>query len=112
MSRLGTYKIQGVEYDLDDLTLDEMSEIEELSGGIAYGELNFGSATQLKALVFVLMKRTQPDIRLEDVGRVRMVDFVQPEEKMPKLPPDGADSPNGSVRDDSGARPSPVSITG
>lgn len=113
MSRLGVYKIQGRAYDLDDLTLDEMGEIEELAGGIAYGDLDFRSSIQLKALAFVLMKRTEPDIRLEDIGRVRMLDFVPPEEKMPPLPPDDADrSPNGSVRDDSGARPSPASISG
>lgn len=113
MSRLGVYKIQGVDYDLDDLTLDEMSEIEELCDGTAYSELNFGSAKQLRALVFVLMKRAQPDIRLEDVGQVRMVDFVQADEELPPLPPDVADSPpNGSVREDSGTRLSAGSIPG
>lgn len=113
MSRLGVYKIQGVDYDLDDLTLDEMSEIEELCDGTPYSDLNFGSAKQLRALVFVLMKRSEPDIRIEDVGRVRMVDFVQADEEMPPLPPGEADSPsNGSVRDDSGVRPSVGSIPG
>jgi hypothetical protein len=109
---LGTYKIQGKDYDLDDLTLDEMGEIEEIAGK-PYSELTFGSVKEIKAIVLVLMKRDQPELTIEEIGSIKMVEFVQPEEKLPPLPPGEADSPqNGSVRDDSGIRPSVASIPG
>jgi hypothetical protein len=115
MSRLGTFNIDGVEYDLDDLTLDEMEEVENLVDGTPFSEINYGSTRGMKAFSFVLMKRNKPDLTMEEVGQLKVGGFIQPEESMPALPPDGRGDPESqteSPRDDSGAPPSVVSITG
>ena len=41
MSRFGIFKINGVSYDLDDLTLDEVELIEDTAGGVRW---HLGSA--------------------------------------------------------------------
>ena len=113
MSRFGVFNINGTEYDLDDLTLDEMEELEELAGGQPFSELNFGSAKTMKAVAFVLIKRTQPDLDFVDVGKVKVIDFAPANEEMPELPPDSeAASPNGSSLEDSGTPRSAASTTG
>lgn len=75
MSKFGTVRLLGVEYALDDLTLDEVEEIEDLCGA-AMGELDLGRARTLKNLAFVLMKRNDPDVTLEAVGKIKLVEFV------------------------------------
>src|SRR5262245_30505716 len=104
MSRLGTYRIKGVEYDLDDLTLDEMEQIEELCDGTPFTELHYGRTKTMKAIAFTLMKRGSPDLRYEDVGSVKLVEFVAADEDMPPLPPEvGVDEKvSDTARDDSG----------
>ncbi len=57
---------------LETLTLDEIETIENLSGGaidelLADGKLR-GKA--LKAVVWVAKKRTNPDFKMEDAGKV------------------------------------------
>lgn len=113
MSRFGVFKISGTEYDLDDLTLNEVEAIEDACGGAAFSELNFGSAKTMKAIAFTLMKRNNPEITLDDVGSVKVIDFAPADEEMPKLPPvvDG-ESPNGSDLEGSGVQLSAVSTTG
>lgn len=118
MSRFGIFKINGVTYDLDDLTLDEIELIEETAGGIPFSEVNYGSAKGMKAFAFALMKRNDPNITLEDVGKVKIVGFDSPEEEMPELPPvpsatpEAGESPNGSEVADSGHQPSLESTAG
>lgn len=112
MSRFGVFKIEGVAYDLDDMTLDEMEAIEETCGGVPFSDLSFGSAKTMKAIALTLLRRKTPEVTLDDIGRIKMIDMLPADEKEPPLPPDGADSPNGSVRDDSGIQGSPVSIAG
>jgi hypothetical protein len=115
MSRFGTFKIQGVSYDMDDLTLNEVEEIEEL-GGTTFAELNFGSAKVMKAVAFVLMKRTTPELAIADVGRVKVIDFLPPDEDMPETSPPGegveTESQNGSAPAAAGVPDSPASIAG
>ena len=117
MSRLGTFNIDGVEYDLDDLTLDEMEEVENLVDGTPFGEINYAQAKGMKAFSFVLMKRNKPDLTMEEVGQLKVGAFIQPEESMPELPPDdrGDQESQSQVefpRDDSGVLPSVASTTG
>ncbi len=118
MSRFGIFKINGVEYDLDDLTLDEVELIEEMAGGVPFSEVNYGSAKGMKAFAFALMRRNDPDITLDDVGKVKIVGFASPDEEMPDLPPvppatlEAEESPNGSVAADSGVQDSAESIAG
>lgn len=113
MSRFGVFKLNGVEYDLDDLTLDEVEEIENLNGGVAFSEVNFGSARGMKSSVYVLLKRTQPDISIDDVGSIKMIELLPATEEMPPLPPDeGAENQNGSDPGGSGVPLSHVSTSG
>lgn len=113
MSRFGTFTINNKAYDLDDLTLDEVETIEDLCGGLSFNELNFGSAKTMKAMAFTLMRRDQPDLQMEDVGRVKVIDFLQPDEQMPALPPHGDEGPQSeSAPDGSGIPPSVVSTAG
>ena len=118
MSRFGIFKINGVSYDLDDLTLDEVELIEETAGGVPFSEVNYGSAKGMKAFAFALMRRNDPNVTLEDVGKVKIVGFEAAEEEMPDLPPVPSATPEAgeelseSVADDSGAQDSPVSTAG
>lgn len=116
MSRLGIININGEEYDLDELDLGEMEEIEELADA-PFSEINAGSAKGMKAFVFVLLKRDNPDITMEEIKKVKMVSMLPPEEEMPALPPDDRadqESQNQveSQRDDTGVLRSVDSIPG
>lgn len=113
MSRLGTITINGRQYDLDDMTLDEMAAVEERCGDVAFSEINFGSTKAMKAIAFEFLRRDDPALTFADVGKVRIVDMLPPDEEMPELPPDsGAQSPNGSDPAGSGVQPSAESIAG
>ena len=130
MSRLGTIEISGKKYDLDDLTLDEMGEVENLcprkrelpSGAVIdeptpFSELNYGSIPTIKAIALVIMRQQDPELTYETAGQLKVSGFLQPDEDMPALPPeDRADPENQSQgespRDGSGVPPSVVSITG
>ena len=114
MSRFGKFTINGVEYDLDDLTLDEMEQFEELAGGVPFSEMNYGSAKVMKAIATILLRRDNPAISAEEIGRVKLIDFNPADEEMPALgPPDGAEeSPNGSAPVAAGTPESVASIPG
>jgi len=114
MSRFGVFKINGVEFDLDDLDLDEVEAIEELSGGVPFSEMNFGSSKTMKAIAFTLLRRNDPALELSAVGKVKLIDFAPPDEEMPETgpPAEGVPNPNGSEHADSGAPASAASIRG
>ena len=118
MSRFGIFKINGVSYDLDDLTLDEVEMIENMAGGVPFGEVNYGSSKGMKAFAFALMRRDNPEITMEEVGKTKIVNFETSDEEMPDLPPvpsatqEAVDDPNGSVAGGSGVQDSPASTTG
>ena len=115
MSRFGVFEINGAKYDLDDLTLDEMEEIETNAGGSAFNELNFGSAKTMKAVAFTLMRRTSPTLELAEVGKIKLLDFSPPTEEAPDIGPpvEGAEeSPNGSAPVAAGVLASVESIAG
>lgn len=114
MARTFTLRIEGKEYEVDDLTLDEMAQVEDLAGGVPFSDLNFGAAQTMKALAFTLRKRDQPDVTMEQIGQLKMLELVAGDEEMPPLPPDGgAPKQNGSEAPVvSGAPPSPASTTG
>src|SRR5262245_26343697 len=113
VSRFGVFRINGVDYDLDDLTLDEVEQIEDLNDGLPFGELRFNSAKAMKSIAFTMIRRAQPELRIEDVGSVKLIDFLAPEEEMPDLPTEETEeSPSGSAPDGSGTRLSAVSTRG
>jgi hypothetical protein len=114
MSRFGEFNINGTKYDLDELTLDEMEKLEELSGGVPFSELNYGSAKAMKAVAFVLLSRGNPELTWEEVGKVKVLDFMPAEEEMPELPPDSTteEGLNGSEPVAAGALDSAGSTPG
>ena len=112
MSRFGVFKIEGVSYDLDDMTLDEMELIEETCGGVPFGELNFAAAKTMKAIAWTLLRRNDPEITMEAIGGIKMIDMLPADEKEPPLPPEDGEATNGSGHVDSGAPASPASTTG
>ena len=65
-------KINGKEYDATDLTLNEVEQIEDLNGGVSLDQLDLGRAKTLKAIVYVLLRRDNPEITLEDAGNVKL----------------------------------------
>lgn len=114
MSRFGVFRIADTEYDLDDITLDEMETIEEIAGG-PFSELNYGSSKAMKAFATVLLRRSNPEITPEEIGKVRLIDFVPADEEMPESSPtpDGAEeSQSDSAPGDSGNPDSPESTPG
>ena len=117
MSRFGTFKLGGVEYDMERLTLNEMEIVEGIAGAV-FAEMNFGSATSLKAIGYVLMKRTNPELTIEEAGESLTIgDFLPPEEEMPETGPPaegeaGTVDLNGSGLADAGVLDSAVSTPG
>ena len=113
MSRFGVFKINGVDYDLDDLDLDEVEEIEENAGAGSFTEMNFGAAKTMKAIAFTLMKRTDPAFEKSQVGKVKLLDFMPSDEEVPDTgPPAEEGSGNGSEHAAAGAPLSLASTDG
>ena len=61
-------------FDPDDLTLNEIEEAEELLGAPIDELLSSGSpkGRALKVIVYLLMRRTDPSITLEQAGQVKL----------------------------------------
>lgn len=63
-----------INIDPEDLTLDEVEEVEDLIGGDVTEAFAKGQpkAKAIKALVFVLMRRDNPAITMEEVGKLKL----------------------------------------
>lgn len=61
----------------DDLTLNEVEEVETMLGGPIDAIFTSGKprATALKAVLLVVTRRTDPDATLESVGNVKLADL-------------------------------------
>lgn len=70
-------QIEGKEYDATDLTLDEVEEIEDACGGVSLEQLDLGRAKVLKAIVYTLLKRDNPDVTMETVGKIRLKTLLE-----------------------------------
>jgi hypothetical protein len=103
MSRFGTFNINGTEYDLDDLDLDDVEEFEEITGK-EFGEGSFTGAKAMKAMAFLLLRRNDPTLTINDVGKVKLVAFAPPDEDMPDVgPPAESAAENGSASEPAAA---------
>jgi hypothetical protein len=76
--------LRGVEHDLDigSLTFDEGCHIEDVTGGTFTefsADLSSGSVKALRAYALVLLRRSEPAARIEDVGAMSIMDlqFIQ-----------------------------------
>ena len=72
----GLLRIDGKDYDLEELTLDEVEQIEEaLDAGI--GEIDLRRAKVIKVIVYTLMRRDNPALTLKEVGQIKMVSLAE-----------------------------------
>jgi hypothetical protein len=64
-------------FDFESLTLDEVETIELIAGTSIDVIMDAGQpkGKSLKAIVFVINKRTNPDFTLEQAGSTKMVDI-------------------------------------
>jgi hypothetical protein len=68
-ARLGALKIDGREYPLDDLTLDDLEELEEQMG-VPMDQINWNSAKAMKHAAALIIRRSGREFTLEDAGRI------------------------------------------
>lgn len=64
--------VPGVDIDFDAFTLDDLAELEELTG-VSIDDLKGADAPKLKvlkALAFIVMRRNDPDLTFEAVGKI------------------------------------------
>lgn len=63
-----------INIDPDDLTLNEVEEVETILGAPIDGIFTSGKprAAALKAVLLVITRRTDPDATLESVGNVKL----------------------------------------
>ncbi len=60
--------------DPEDLTLDELEEFEQMLGGSFDDAFGKGrpQAPALKAVALLILRRDNPDVTLEDVGKLKL----------------------------------------
>lgn len=66
-----------LDFDPEDLTLAEVGELEELLGG-GFDSMLSGDtpkAAALQAIMWILMRRSNPEATLEDAGKLRLRDI-------------------------------------
>lgn len=63
-----------INIDPEDLTLDEVEEVEEIIGGDIAAAFSEGSpkGKAIKAVVFITLRRDNPDLTLEEVGKMKL----------------------------------------
>ena len=116
MSQFGFITINGKDYDLDDLDMDDVETVEDLctrktkrddewiEEATPFGELNFGRGRVQRALAWVILRREDTALTFEDMGKVKLVSFVAPDEEVPATGPPGEEAEsNGSAPADSGS---------
>jgi hypothetical protein len=110
MARFGEIHVDGKTYELDNVSLGDMKEVENLNprpviqDGVAvaglteptpFSELNFGATGPLIAVTWVILRRTEPEITLEDVEQKKLIAFLEPDEEVPETGPPTAGAENG-----------------
>ena len=90
-------KIDGKEYSVDDLTLDELEQLEEAIG-VPFDQMEFGSAKVLKHFAHLLISKSDPTYTLEDAGKLPISALMEEEEEEEDDagPPASSVAPNGS----------------
>lgn len=113
--------IDGKTYPLDDLDFDDIEYLEDYTGR-PFSEINWASGRTLKAAVYVFLRRDNPELTLDDVGKMKfigtfrgVVDQIAPitdEEPDPQKDAAAGDAekPSGSAATGSG-RPLSVAST-
>jgi len=68
-------RMQGREYDLDDLTLNELEEIEKRCDA-PMEDVDFSLGKNLKVLAHVLLRRDNPKLTAEKAGQMTLRELV------------------------------------
>lgn len=60
----------------DDLTIDEIEELDDLLEG-GFSSMTNGRipVKAMRVIAYLVMRRTEPDFTLEDAGKLKMSDF-------------------------------------
>lgn len=66
-----------LDINLDDFTIGELEEIEEI-GGVPFSSIGEGNLPikAIKALVFVVKRRDDPAFTIEDAAKVKVTEFT------------------------------------
>lgn len=133
MSQFGTITINHKEYDLDDFELNDMAQVETLcprmkldddgdpvqrkDGAVVeeptpFGALDFAYTKTLQAFAFVILSKEDPTFSYEDAGRLKLIAFTSPDEKVPDTGPTAEPNQNGSDHDGSGVPDSATPLPG
>lgn len=87
-----------IEIDIEDMTIDEMAELESITG-MAFRNIDWEGlpASAMKAMAYIFGKRQDPTFTLEDAGRVKVRAFMPPktEERAAEADPTPLLSVNG-----------------
>jgi hypothetical protein len=77
MSDTFTLNIEGKPYTVsaDDLELGEVELLEETMDA-ALDEINFSRAKAMRVLVYILVKRDNPDFTMEDASHIKLASFA------------------------------------
>jgi hypothetical protein len=67
-----TFRVEDREFDISDLTWDEVEQIEE-QFDTAFAELDFGRAKIMRVIVLTLMRHENPKARMEDLGQIKIL---------------------------------------
>ena len=76
---LGTIYIAGKDYTLDDLTLGEIEEF-ETAMGTTMAAVDLTSAKALVHLVYLVMRRENPEYTMDDARQIKLVEVMRPTE--------------------------------
>ena len=68
---------QGVSYRVEDLELNDIAEMEDELGDSVIDLLNSGRMRPLLYMVWLIRRRAEPDLKLEDVGKVKMGAIIE-----------------------------------
>ena len=66
------FQVNGKDYDITDLTGDEVEQIEE-EFDCAFAELDFGRAKVRRFVLFPLLKRYDPDLTMDDMKAMKVL---------------------------------------
>lgn len=71
-----------IRFDIDKMTLGELEQIEEIAGLDAVQRLQSGQMTAktLLAVAFIVKRRTDPQVTLEEVRSIPVTAFGSPEQ--------------------------------
>lgn len=98
-----TFVLGGTEYRASDLTLLDVVEIEDTQGDTIMELLNSGRMGPLLHMAWCIRRHADPEVTLEDVGKVTLGDLMT-EAKEAGDPPTEAAAPAPKKRAASGAR--------